>query len=273
MLRVRAKTIHRTKERKGVAKKARPERVPNAQPMLRQRGDILQAYGSVVDYDLGLREKARRESVEMLNQILADSIIIQDLYKKAHWQVSGATFYQLHLLFQQHYEEQAKLTDMIAERAQTLGGVSRAVTADVVETTTIERAPSDRTQVPEMLSRLIEAHKNIIVQVRTAARRADRQNDLATADLLVTDVLRTNEKQVWFLSEHLVNAPEVRAIGEKDEKKQAEHAKQVQAREKHLLLRETKATHEETKAAHHPKKATHRAKSVRGKRIRSRQVA
>jgi starvation-inducible DNA-binding protein len=228
--------------------------------MLRQRGEILQAYGQVVDYDIGLRVTARRESVEMLNQILADTIIIQDLYKKAHWQVSGATFYQLHLLFQKHYEEQAALTDMIAERAQTLGGVSRAVTADVVATTRIERAPSDRTQVPEQLSRLIEAHKTIIMQCREAARRADRHDDLGTADLLVTDVLRTNEKQVWFLSEHLVNAPEVRAVGVKDEKKQAMEARKVQQREKRVLMHEKKVTHREKHAQAHEKKVTHRVR-------------
>lgn len=262
MERVRPKNTSRTKAQKSHTRAARPVTYPNAQPMLRQRGEILQAYGQLVDYDIGLHVTARRESVEMLNQILADTAILRDLYKKAHWQVSGTTFYQLHLLFQQHYEEQAKLADMIAERAQTLGGVSRAVTADIVATTNIERAPSDRTQVPEQLSRLIEAHKVVIVQCREAARRADRRDDMGTADLLVADVLRSNEKQVWFISEHLVNAPEVRAVGVKDEKRQAEHAKKLQMEEKKALLparhvKGVKGT-KGVKSAKHVKHVAHR---------------
>jgi starvation-inducible DNA-binding protein len=129
---------------------------------------------------------------------------LRDLYKKSHWQVAGPTFYQLHLLFDKHYDEQVELVDSIAERIQLLGGVSIAMAADVAETTQIERPPRGRETVPVQLSRLLDAHQIIIRQTRKLARRAAELGDDGTNDLLVSEVLRTNEIQVWFLSEHLV---------------------------------------------------------------------
>jgi len=129
------------------------------------------------------------------------------LYKKNHWQVSGPTFYQLHLLYDKHYGEQAELVDQIAERIQILGGISIAMAHDVVETTTIDRPPRGREEVPVQISRLLEAHEIIIKEVRKSAHRAADLGDDGSNDLLVSDVLRTNELQVWFLSEHLVSMP------------------------------------------------------------------
>lgn len=182
-----------------------------AQPKLNQRGRILQPFGTLVDYQIGLSEESRKASVERLNDILASSMYLRDMYKKAHWQVSGHTFYQLHLLYQAHYEQQAAIVDLVAERVQTLGGVSVAVPEEAASRAKIERPPSGREQVPEQISRLIEAHGVILARAREAARIADRNDDLGTNDLLLADVIRPNEKQVWFLSEHLVDAPLVNA--------------------------------------------------------------
>jgi starvation-inducible DNA-binding protein len=142
-----------------------------------------------------------------LNQLIADTMTLRDLYKKCHWQVAGPTFYQLHLLFDKHYGEQNELVDAIAERIQLLGGISLAMAADVAETTQIERPPRGREEVPVQLSRLIDAHQVIIQQSRPLARRATELGDDGTNDLIVSDVIRTNELQIWFLSEHLVDVP------------------------------------------------------------------
>ncbi len=132
---------------------------------------------------------------------------LRDLYKKSHWQVSGPTFYQLHLLYDKHYAEQVVLVDKIAERIQVLGGISIAMAHDVAETTIIARPPRGREEVPVQISRLLEAHEAIIKEVRSGAHRATELQDDGSNDLLVSDVLRTNELQVWFLSEHLVAMP------------------------------------------------------------------
>jgi len=125
--------------------------------------------------------------------------------------VAGPTFYQLHLLFDKHFEEQSELVDTIAERIQLLGGISIAMAPDVAETTRIERPPRGREEVPVQLSRLLDAHQIIIGHCRELAERADKLGDQGTNDVVVSDVLRTNELQVWFLSEHLVEEPLVYA--------------------------------------------------------------
>jgi starvation-inducible DNA-binding protein len=191
---------------------SRDSRGLNAQPRIHQRAREIQEYGTAVHaLPLELEEPVRLEMTEQLNQLLADTMTLRDLYKKSHWQVAGPTFYQLHLLFDKHYGEQVELVDTIAERIQILGGVSIAMAADVAETTRIDRPPRGREEVPVQLSRLLDAHQVIIRQCRTLARRASELGDDGTNDMIVGDVLRTNEMQVWFVSEHLVNVPLVEA--------------------------------------------------------------
>src|SRR6202046_1740443 len=182
--------------------------VISAEPRFHQRAAELQAYGTVSHMQpLELEQPVRLELTEQLNLLLADTMTLRDLYKKSHWQVSGPTFYQLHLLFDKHHDEQDELVDTIAERIQLLGGLSIAMAHDVAELTKIERPPKGREEVPVQLSRLLDAHQLIIGQSRELAERADKLGDDGTNDLAVSDVLRTNELQVWFVSEHLVNAP------------------------------------------------------------------
>lgn len=184
----------------------------SAQPRLLQRAKEIQEYGTVnFLLPLDLEEPVRLEMTEQLNQLLADTMTLRDLYKKSHWQVAGPTFYQLHLLFDKHHDEQAELVDEIAERIQLLGGVSIAMAADVAETTQIERPPRGREEVPVQLARLVKAHQVIIQTCRPLAERASTLVDEGTNDLVVSEVLRTNELQVWFLSEHLVDVPLVEA--------------------------------------------------------------
>jgi starvation-inducible DNA-binding protein len=196
--------------------KKQPNTTPskiNAQPRLHQRAGEIQTYGTVSHMlPLELEEPVRLEMTEQLNQLLADTMTLRDLYKKSHWQVAGPTFYQLHLLFDKHFDEQVELVDSIAERIQLLGGISIAMAADVAETTQIERPPRGREEVPVQLSRLLDAHQIIIRQTRKLAERASALGDEGTNDLAVSEVLRRNELQTWFISEHLVNMPLVKAL-------------------------------------------------------------
>ena len=184
----------------------------SAQPRFHQTARELQAFGTVTGMmPLQLEEAVRLEMTEQLNLLLVDTMTLRDLYKKCHWQVSGATFYQLHLLFDKHYEEQSEIVDTIAERIQLLGGISIAMAPDVAELTRIPRPPKGREEVPVQLSRLLDAHEIIISACRELAERADKLGDAGTNDMVVSDVLRRGELQVWFLSEHLVDAPLVEA--------------------------------------------------------------
>jgi starvation-inducible DNA-binding protein len=173
-----------------------------------QQARETQRFGEVVkDLPHRLDEKARAQSCEKLNQLLADSIALRDMYKKHHWQVTGPTFYQLHLLFDKHYEEQVEIVDKIAERIQLLGGVSIAMGGDVAELTKISRPPRGREEVPVQIARLLEAHKLIMIDCHDIAEAADKARDDGTNDLAISDVLRPNELQSWFIGQHLVRMP------------------------------------------------------------------
>jgi len=182
----------------------------DSQPWLHQHGREIQTFGSVRQFPLGLSRDARLYSCERLNQILSDSQILYALYKKHHWLMRGATFYQLHLLLDKHAGEQIKLIDEIAERVQTLGGIAVGDPRHAAEITRVSGPPNGCEEVPAMLSRLLEAHELILIDAHDAAKRTADLGDDGTNDLIVSDVIRTNELQAWFLAEHLVDTPLVR---------------------------------------------------------------
>jgi starvation-inducible DNA-binding protein len=179
----------------------------SSQPWLHQRGVEIQAFGTVRQFPVALSRETRLYACQRLNQLLADSQILVALYKKHHWLMRGATFYQLHLLLDKHAGEQTKLIDEIAERVQTLGGIAVGDPRHVAEITRVPRAPDGCEEVPAMLSRLLEAHELILTDAHDAAARVAEQGDDGTNDLIVSEVIRTGELQCWFLAEHLVDTP------------------------------------------------------------------
>ena len=181
---------------------------PAVAPHWHAKAREIQKFGTVIeDLPHALDANVRADMVAQLNQLLADSITLRDMYKKHHWQVSGPTFYQLHLLFDKHFDEQVEIVDTIAERVQLLGGVTVAMGGDAAEMTRIPRPPRGKEEVPVQISRMLEAHKLIIKSCLEISEAADKAGDQGTNDLVVSDVLRPNELQSWFLSEHLVEMP------------------------------------------------------------------
>ena len=178
-----------------------------AQALVHHHAPELQPYGRTIRMPIALSENVCKESVENLNQLLADTMTLRYLYKKHHWQIAGPTFYQLHLLFDKHYGEQNELVDAIAERIQVLGGVSLAMAQDVAELTLIPRPPKGREEAPVQISRLLHAHEIVLKEARTMARLAANAGDDGSNDLIVSDVIRRNELQAWFVAEHLVHVP------------------------------------------------------------------
>jgi starvation-inducible DNA-binding protein len=96
-----------------------------ARPIQHQHAPEIQPYGKIAKLPIALDEQVCAASAENLNQLLADTMTLRDMYKKHHWQVAGHTFYQLHLLFDKHHGEQDELVDDIAERIQVLGGIRK----------------------------------------------------------------------------------------------------------------------------------------------------
>ena len=182
-----------------------------SQPWLHQHGMEVQEFGTVRQFPIALSHDARMFSCQQLNHILADTQILYALYKKHHWLMRGPTFYQLHLLLDKHAGEQIELVDQLAERIQTLGGIAVGDPRHVAEITCIPRPPNGAEEVPAMLSRLLEAHETILTHAHTDAAKVMAQGDDGSNDLLVSDIIRTGEMEAWFLAEHLVDTPLVRA--------------------------------------------------------------
>jgi starvation-inducible DNA-binding protein len=176
-----------------------------------QTAPQLQRFGTLRQLPIALSAEARGDSCQILNEILADSMVLGALYKKAHWNASGPTFFQLHLLFDKHYEEQVELVDALAERVQMLGGISVGDPRHAAELTTIPRPPNGAEEVPVVISRLLDAHETIIEKVRAGMEATEKSKDMGTNDLLMGDVLRRHEMQVWFVAEHIVEVPLVEA--------------------------------------------------------------
>ena len=185
--------------------------IKRVRPLTDLQSYEIHPFGHIAPMPIALSTSVCKESVDNLNQLLADTMTLRDMYKKHHWQVAGPTFAQLHLLFDKHYKEQNDLIDTIAERIQLLGGVSLAMAHDVAETTIIPRTPRGREAAPVQLSRLLHAHEIVLKEARTMARIAAEKGDDGTNDMLVSDVIRTNELQVWFVGEHTVELPDVYA--------------------------------------------------------------
>jgi starvation-inducible DNA-binding protein len=190
---------------KGSSRKVSP------QPRLGQTAPEIQRYGTLRQLPIALSAEARAESCQLLNEILSDSMVLAALYKKAHWNAAGPTFYQLHLLFDKHYEEQVELVDALAERVQMLGGISVGDPRHAAELTSIPRPPDGAEEVPVVISRLLDAHETILEKVRDGIDKTEESKDMGTNDLLMGDVLRRHEMQVWFVAEHLVEVPLVKA--------------------------------------------------------------
>jgi starvation-inducible DNA-binding protein len=174
----------------------------NSHPHL-EGASVTQSFGSLVPVRLALDDEVRYQSVAALNRLLAHTMAIRDLYKKAHWQTSGANFYELHLLFDKHHAEQERVMDMLAERIQTLGGVARALAREVLEETRLARAPSGVETPQRQLQRLADAHEFILTEARPLAREAESSGDPGTQDMIIGEVVRGNELQCWFVMRHL----------------------------------------------------------------------
>lgn len=200
-------TPTRAKSRTGTSTNGAKRATGNPNPRYARLGEEVQAFDAMRSLPIGLDEAVRKESCDLLNEILADSTILYALYKKHHWNVAGPTFYQLHLLFDKHAEEQLELIDQLAERVQALGGIAVGDPRHAAELTTIERAPDGAEDVPAQITRLLDAHETIIGKVREGIETTEESKDWGSNDLLMGDVLRRHELQVWFIAEHLVDVP------------------------------------------------------------------
>lgn len=195
-----------TTTRRNGSSRTRSQRL-STEPHLAPLGVEIQRFGTTRLLPIALSKDARSDSCRLLNEILADSMVLYALYKKHHWLVAGPTFYQLHLLFDKHAEEQLEIIDLLAERIQSLGGIAVGDPRHAAELTTIPRPPDGTEEVAAMIHRTLDAHETVIEKVRDAIEATEKSADWGSNDILMSDVLRRHELQVWFVAQHVVDVP------------------------------------------------------------------
>jgi starvation-inducible DNA-binding protein len=152
---------------------------------------------------LALPDEAVQQNIKNLQVLLANTMYLYSLNKKYHWHVTGEDFYQYHLLFDKHADEQLPIVDLLAERLRTLGSRASGMPDEVVANTTLKEADDAGHYPQAMVRNLLKVYERHLASIREAVKVTEDTNDVGTNDLLASDVLRVNELQLWFIRSSL----------------------------------------------------------------------
>jgi len=150
-----------------------------------------------VTMNIGLSEEQRNAIAQGLSRLLADTYTLYLKTHGFHWNVTGAMFRTLHLLFEEQYTELAEAVDTIAERIRALGIFAPSSFSQYSQLSTIKEA-SDVPEAKEMIAQLLEGHEAIVRTARDIFPIVDSAGDEPTADLL-TQRMQVHEKTAWML--------------------------------------------------------------------------
>ena len=147
--------------------------------------------------DIGINENDRLATAEGLKRLLADSYTLYLQTHNFHWNVTGARFRELHLMFEEHYSELATAVDEIAERIRTLGVVAPGTYSAFARLSSIPEVDGTP-EADEMLQILVTGHEQIVRTCRDVLKLAQAADDESSA-ALVSDRMRLHEKTAWML--------------------------------------------------------------------------
>jgi len=145
--------------------------------------------------------KTTKELVEILNQSLADTLDLAYQTKQAHWNVKGANFYGLHLLFDSLYGQLIIFGDDLAERAVSMGGQALGTLRAAAKASRLDEYPLDARDSRIHVEAMVDRYQNYARHARHAIQEANRLGDLDTADLY-TSISRAMDKALWMLRAH-----------------------------------------------------------------------
>lgn len=149
--------------------------------------------------------KGSRKTVAVLDELLAHSIRLRDLYKNARWQTSDIQFQQLHCLFDGHYKEQLRLVDVLIDRIRMLGGAGRVLAGNFLQGTQFSYALRGRQSPIRLLRDLLDAHEMVLSAAQPTGRTEMQSDPSWTRDFAVGQVVLTNDLQSWSIDEQVVN--------------------------------------------------------------------
>ncbi len=155
---------------------------------------------------LNLDKDKTKDTVKELNILLADYHMYYQKLRNFHWNITGQNFFDLHVQFEDMYNEAKVKIDEIAERILTLRFQPKSNFTDYLNLSNLKEASSN-IQDHEMVNALLEDHGTIINQMRNVVDSADKNDDEGTIDL-VGAYIRELEKTSWMLDAWIMKIEE-----------------------------------------------------------------
>jgi starvation-inducible DNA-binding protein len=150
-----------------------------------------------MEIDIGITEQDRRNIVEGLSRLLADTYTLYLKTHNFHWNVTGPMFQTLHLMFETQYTELAAAVDSIAERIRALGSPAPGTYSAFARLSSIKE-PDGVPTAQEMIRQLVQDQEAVVRTARSMFETVGQANDEPTADLL-TQRMQVHEKTAWML--------------------------------------------------------------------------
>jgi starvation-inducible DNA-binding protein len=152
--------------------------------------------------DIGLTQKKLQDASKLLSVVLADEVMLYTKTRKFHWNVSGNSFMELHLLFEGQYNELEVIIDEVAERITQLGQKSIGTMKEFLDHTNLKETPGENPAQKDMVNELFHDHETVIKNIRKSVAECEEMEDAGTTDFL-TSVMMKHEKTAWILRRYL----------------------------------------------------------------------
>ncbi len=146
---------------------------------------------------LNLDKEKTNNTVNELNILLADFHLYYQKLRNFHWNIVGKSFFDLHLKFEEMYDDTKLKVDEIAERILTLRYQPTSNLSEYLKLSNIKESKATLSDV-EMIDTLIEDHATLLKQMRTVVDAAGKAGDEGTIDL-IGGYIRELEKTTWML--------------------------------------------------------------------------
>ncbi len=153
--------------------------------------------------NIGISEKDLKNTNKTLSVLLSNEMLLYVKTRKFHWNISGNSFMELHLLFENHYKELEETIDEVAERINKLGSHTIGTMKEFIEQATLKEAPGKYPGQKEMIAELLKDHEQVIKEIRKHVDNEEKEGlDAGTTDFL-TKLIEQHETIAWKLRRYL----------------------------------------------------------------------
>jgi len=162
--------------------------------------DIL---SSKVNVSIGITIKNTQAVANELSKILADEYVIYTKTRNAHWNVTGADFYEKHKIFETQFGQIDEFIDKVAERIRIIGHFAPATLKSFLQLTHLTEMSREKNDSHGFIKELVADHETIIIKLRENIHCfAIDFKDAGSSDF-ITGLMEEHEKIAWFLRSHL----------------------------------------------------------------------